>query len=192
MSLSAENFSADSLLLAAYLREDMSVWKEYVDTPSKLPTINSRLLYSYGYCGYLVAEAKKDGKEALLPEAKRHVQRFKAQVEAAKGKLPVGHYEMYRSAVSVYELRLHESVHPVQAMRLAQEATRLAPDDPLTLAYYGTCLFYAPRPFGSKKEALVWFEQAKKRFDDNAYRFCWVREATEMYINQCHEKLKKH
>ena len=184
ISLSAENFSADSTLLAAYQRKDMSVWREYVSSFSNDRRLTTKdLLYEYGYCGYVVDRDKANA----LP----YVKRFRSMVEAAKNHLPAGHYHMYMSAVYVYELRLHESIHPVKAMNLAKEAVKLAPEDPLILAYYGTCLFYAPSPFGSKKEALIWFERAKTRFKGEDYRFCWVREATEMYIEQCYEKLKK-
>ena len=180
----------DSVLFAAYQHEDMTVWKNHLESPSLLqPFTPSALLYEYGYCGYIVAEAKKEGKETLMPEAKRRVQQFKAHVEALKDQLPVGHYEMYLSAVYVYELRLHESIHPFKSMSLAKEATKLAPNDPLVLSYYGTCLFYAPKPFGDKAEALKWFEKAQKRFTGARWKYCWVREANEMYIRQCHEKL---
>ena len=180
----------DSVLFAAYQREDMTVWKEAISRQAS--AVSSRtLLYEYGYCGYIVAEAKKEGKEALLPEAKRYVHQFKAHVEAAKEQLPTGHYQMYLSAVYVFELRLHESIHPLKSMSLAKEATKLAPNDPLVLSYYGTCLFYAPKPFGNKAEALRWFEKAQKRFTSSQWKYCWVREANEMYIRQCHEKLKK-
>ena len=189
--LTANPYYTDSVLFAAYQREDMSVWKEYIDASPQPSTLNTQLLYRYGYCGYLVAEAKKEGREALLPEAKKQVQHFKSAIINHNSQLPKGHYEMYLSAVYVYELRLHESIHPLKAMNLAKEATQLAPDDPLTLSYYGTCLFYAPKPFGSKQEALLWFERAKRCFRDSRYRFCWVRDATEMYIEQCREKLKK-
>ena len=167
----------------------MSVWKEYIDNFSTFNFQLSTLLYEYGYCGYIVAEAKKEGKEALLPEAKRYVQLFREHVEAQKGQLPAGHYEMYLSAVMVYELRLHIAIRPIKAMSLAKEATRLAPEDPLVLSYYGTSLFYAPKPFGSKSEALTWFEKAEEHFRDPQWNYCWVREATKMYIRQCHEKL---
>lgn len=183
MTLSAGTFSVDSVLLDAYRKEDMSVWKEYVDS-------HSLLAYEYGYCGYIVAEAKKEGKENLLPAAKKYVQHFKSEVSKQKSQLPAGHYEMYLSAVYVYELRLHESIHPVKAMSLAKEAVKQAPDDPVVLSYYGTCLFYAPSPFGSKKEALMWFERAQKGFADEVYRFSWMRVANEMYINQCKDKLQ--
>lgn len=181
----------DSVLFAAYQREDMKVWKEYLASPAFLASSTSSLLYEYGYCGYIVAEAKKEGKEALMPEAKRCVQQFKAHVESAKEQLPTGHYQMYLSAVYVFELRLHESIHPFKSMSLAKEATKLAPNDPLVLSYYGTCLFYAPKPFGNKAEALQWFERADKRFKGSKWRFSWVREANSMYIRQCHEKLGK-
>lgn len=180
----------DSVLFAAYLREDMSVWKAYVESQESRD--DSFLLYAYGYCGYIVAEAKKEGTaEGLRQEAKRRVAQFKAHVETQGNKLPKGHYEMYMSAVYVYELRLKESIHPVKAMNLAKEAVRLAPNDPLVLSYYGTCLFYAPSPFGSKAEALEWFMRAQTHFAAPEYRFCWMRDANEMYIRQCHEKLKK-
>ena len=189
ITLSAQTSVADSVMLDAYLRENMSVWKEAVSHQQPAISVQT-LLYEYGYCGYIVAEAKKEGKEALMPEAKRCVQQFKSHIINLKPQLPAGHYEMYLSAVYVYELRLHESIHPVKAMSLAKEAVKLAPEDPLTLSYYGTCLFYAPKPFGSKKEALEWFERAKVLFEGDAYRFCWVREATEMYITQCKEKIE--
>ena len=188
LSLSAH--VPDSVLFAAYQREDMSVWKEHLDTAFLSPfTFHlSSLLYEYGYCGYIVAEAKKEGKEALLPEAKQCVQNLKSSIINHKSQLPAGHYEMYMSAVYVFELRLHESIHPIKAMNLAKEATRLAPTDPLVLSYYGTCLFYAPKPFGSKQEALEWFTKAQTYFQDPKWRFCWVRDANEMYIRQCHDK----
>ena len=184
---------SDSLLFDAYQREDMSCWREYIDS-ARFEISDCRLqilLYEYGYCGYIVAEAKKEGKEDLLPEAKQCVENFKSQISNLKSSLPAGHYEMYLSAVYVYEMRLHESIHPVKAMSLAKEATQLAPNDPLVLSYYGTCLFYAPKPIGSKAEALTWFEKAKAFFKGEQWRYCWVREANEMYIRQCHEKLKK-
>lgn len=191
ISLSAQVTDRD--LLDAYHREDMSIWKTYVDSvmANRLLVTGDYLLYEYGYCGYIVAEAKKEGKESLLPEAKRYVKQYKQHVEALKNQLPKGHYEMYQSAVYVYELRLHESIHPFNAMSLAKEATKLAPNDPLVLSYYGTCLFYSPKPFGSKSDALKWFEKAQPLFGDEQYTYCWVRKANEMYIQQCHDKLKK-
>jgi len=196
--LLAVTMMSDSVLFEAYGREDMEVWKELVasdvsgDAPIASSVQFSTLLYEYGYCGYIVAEAKKEGREALLPEAVGQVQQFRRHVEASKGQLPPGHYEMYMSAVYVYELRLHESIHPVKSMNIAKEATRLAPGDPLVVSYYGTCLFYAPKPFGNKQEALQWFEKAKELFVGDEWQYCWVRQANEMYIQQCHEKLKKH
>ena len=191
ISLSAQVTDRD--LLDAYHREDMSIWKTYVDSvmANRLQVTGDYLLYEYGYCGYIVAEAKKEGKESLLPEAKRYVKQYKQHVEELKNQLPKGHYEMYQSAVYVYELRLHESIHPFNAMSLAKEATKLAPNDPLVLSYYGTCLFYSPKPFGSKSDALKWFEKAQPLFGDEQYTYCWVRKANEMYIQQCHDKLKK-
>ena len=182
MTLSAQDFSADRGLFDAYQREDMSVWEEYLGNRQPSAVSHQTLIYEYGYCGYIVAEAKKEGKEALLPKAKRYVQQFRSDVEAAKGSLPAGHYEMYMSAVMVYEMRLHIAIRPVKAMSLAKEATKLAPKDPLVLAYYGTSLYYAPAPFGSKKEALQYFKQAKELFQGPQWEYCWVRKATEMYI----------
>jgi len=179
LSLSAQS---DRDLLSAYQREDMSVWQAYVDTiTNNLSPIT--LSYEYGYCGYIVSKDKE--------AAKPYVARFKQHLEAQKASLPAGHYEIYRSAVYVYELRIHESFHPIKAMSLAKEATRLAPSDPVVLTYYGTCLFYAPKPFGSKAEALRWFEKAEPIFQDPRYQYSWLREANTMYIEQCQQKIKK-
>ena len=159
--------------MIAYQRQDMSVWQTYVDK-------NTDLLYEYGFCGYIVDKDKQ--------AAKPYVQRFRQHVEAQQSQLPAGHYEMYLSAVYVYELRLHASFHPVKAMSLAKEAVSKAPNDPLTLSYLATSLFYAPKPFGSKKEALQLFEKAQTYFRDPKWQYCWVREANEMYIRLCHDK----
>ena len=179
MSLSAQS---DRDLFDAYMREDMSVWKAYIDDVQRDNVQGTKdLTYEYGYCGYIVA----NDKEAAKP----YVKRFKEHVEAQRETLPVGHYEMYQSAVYVYELRLKESIHPIKAMSLAKEATRLAPEDPIVLSYYGTCLFYAPKPFGSKQEALLYFKRAEVNFHASEWDYCWIREATLMYIRQCQEKL---
>jgi hypothetical protein len=174
MSLSAQS---DRDLLNAYLREDMSVWKEYVDK-------NVDLSYEYGYCGFIVSKDKE--------AAKPYVARFKSHISHLKSQMPVGHYEMYLSAVYVFELRLHESIHPVKAMSLAKDAVKLAPKDPIVLSYYGTCLFYAPKPFGSKEEALTWFRKAEPLFEQPQYEYSWMKKANQMYIDQCLEKLKKN
>lgn len=173
LSLSARSFVADGDLLNAYLHNDMQVWKAHVDTVVDLP-------YEYGYCAALM---DKD-KEAAKP----YVQRFRQHVEAAKKTLPKGHYEMYMSAVYVYELRLHESFHPVKSLDLAREAVKLAPNDPMTLTYCGTALFYAPKPFGNKKEALGLFIKAEQLFQGKQWYNCWWRPAAMMYIAQCYDK----
>ena len=180
MSLSAQT---DRDMLDAYQKQDMSVWQTYLDTLNTNSLSTNSLIYEYGYCGYIV---DKD-KEAAKP----YVARFRKHVEAQKASLPKGHYEMYMSAVYVYELRTHESFHPAKAMSLAKQATKLAPSDPLVLSYYGTSLFYAPKPFGSKQEALTYFEKAERYFRNPKWKYCWVREATLMYIDQCKEKLHK-
>lgn len=173
ISLSARSFVADGDLLNAYLHNDMPAWKAHVDTVVDLP-------YEYGYCAALL----ESDKTAALP----YVKRFKEHVEAAKTSLPKGHYEMYMSAVYVYELRLHESFHPVKSLELAREAVKLAPYDPMTLTYCGTALFYAPKPFGNKKEALELFLKAEQLFQGETWYNCWWRPAAMMYIAQCYDK----
>ncbi len=179
LSLSAQT---DRDLLDAYQREDMTLWKAYVDTLNTHSLNTNSLLYEYGYCGYVLEYDK--------PHATPYISRFRAHVQAQRENLPLGHYEMYMSAVYVYELRSKISIHPLKAMSLAKEATKLAPSDPLVLSYYGTCLFYAPKPFGSKREALEWFERAEQLFHAPQWKDCWVRAANTMYIGQCKEKLK--
>ena len=180
LSLSAQSFVADGELLSSYLANEMAVWKNYVDSSA----VNAHLLaYEYGYCAALM----ETDKEAAKP----YVQQFSRHVKALRSVLPAGHYEMYMSAVYVYELRLHLSFHPATSLSLAREAVRLAPDDPMTLSYCGTALFYAPKPFGDKKEALRLFLRAEQGFRAPEWYNCWWRPAAMMYIAQCYAKQKK-
>ena len=182
LSLSAQSFVADGELLHAYLHNDMQAWKAHIDSMFNVqcPMSNHTLAYEYGYCAALLDQDKE--------AAKPYVQRFRQHVEAAQKTLPKGHYEMYMSAVYVYELRLHESFHPVKSLDLAREAVKLAPNDPMTLTYCGTALFYAPKPFGNKKEALQLFHKAEQLFQDQQWYNCWWRPAAMMYIAQCYDK----
>ncbi len=162
----------------------MPVWKTYIDSLSKPPLqiaeAEKLLLYEYGYCA-AVMDANKTA-------AQSSVRRFKQHVEKATGHLHAGHHEMYMSAVYVYELRLKESFHPVQSLRLARKAVDLAPEDPITLTYCGMALFYAPKPFGDKKEALQLFLRAEQHFRAQEWYNCWLRPAAMMYIAQCYDK----
>lgn len=173
---------SEKQLCDAFLTNNMPVWKQYIDSCaglSPLASSHSPLSIEYGYCGAMM----NVDKEAAKP----YVRQYRAHVEAAKD-LPAGHYEMYMSAVYVYELRLHESFHPAKSLSLARAAVEKAPNDPLTLTYCGTALFYAPKPFGSKSEALELFLKAEKLFQDPKWHDCWWRPAALMYIAQCYDK----
>lgn len=172
MSLSAQTTAADRDLYDAYKAEDMSIWKTYIDTAEVTPSL---LSYEYGYCGAMV-----DCKDST---AITYLQRFRRHIETLRDHLPAGHYEMYLSAVYVYELRLHVSFHPVTAMSLAKEALKKAPEDPMTICYYATSLYYAPKPFGDKNKAKNLFEQAKEKFQDPAYQYCWWEPFCELHLS---------
>ena len=180
MSLSAQSFVADRDLLDAYLQNNMPVWKVYIDTAQVTPHL---LAYEYGYCGALLDTDKEN--------ASPYVSKFRKHVTQLENELPAGHYAMYMSAVYVYELRLHESFHPVKALNLARNAVEQAPKDPFTLTYCGTALFYAPSPFGNKSEALELFLKAAESFQNDEWYNCWWRPAALMYIAQCYEKKGK-
>ena len=180
LSLSAQSFVADRALLDAYLNNDMSVWKNHIDTASVTPHL---LAYEYGYCAALLDTDKE--------HASPYVEQFRNHIARLKDVLPPGHYEMYMSAVYVYELRLHESFHPIKGLSLARDAVQLSENDPMTLSYLGTALFYAPQPMGSKTEALELFRKAEELFQDPKWYNCWWRPATLMYIAQCYEKKGK-
>ncbi len=173
MSLSAQTTAADRDLFDAYKAEDMSIWKTYIDTAAVTPAL---LSYEYGYCG-----AMTDSKDST---ALTYIQRFRRHIECLKDQLPAGHYEMYMSAVYVYELRLHASFHPVTAMTMAKEAVNKAPEDPMTICYYATSLYYAPKAFGDKKKAKQLFEKAKEKFQTPAYLYSWWRPFCELHLSK--------
>ena len=169
------SFANDSLLLRAFLSEDLSLWQTRIDSgaPDFLP-------YEYGLCAFLV----DSDRQAAQP----YVHRFLQHIESQQSTLPPGHYAMYRSAVYIYQLRLHLSFHPARSYQLARRAVTEAPDDPFTLAYYATWLFFAPKPFGSKQQALTFFLSADQHFNLPDYRFCWWRPMVKLYIAQCYAK----
>ena len=176
-SLSAQDFRADRDLLDAYLRNDMPVWRQFIDSAQHTEHL---LIYEYGYCA---ARIETDGGGA-----RPFVKRFRRHVEMLKEQLPSEHYAMYMSAVYVYEMKIHESFHPLRALSLARDAVNKAPNDPLTLTHYGLTLFYAPKPVGNKREALRLFLKAEKIFADSSWENCWLRPAAQMYIAQCYDK----
>lgn len=177
ISLSALDFRADRDLLEAYLRNEMPVWRQYIDSAQHTEHL---LIYEYGYCA---ARIETDGGGA-----RPFVKRFRRHVEMLKEHLPAEHYAMYMSAVYVYELKLHESFHPLRALTMAREAVNIAPNDPMTLMHYGLTLFYAPKPAGNKREALRLFLKAEELFAAPEWENCWLRPAAKMYIAQCYDK----
>lgn len=183
--LHAQSFVADKNLLDAYLANDMSAWRAYIDAANWEQASDSErvhlLAYEYGYCAALM-DSDKTAAKPYVAQFHRHVEQMKTIV------LPKGHYEMYMSAVYVYELRLHESFHPVKSLDLAREAVKRAPTDPLTLTYCGMALFYAPKPFGNKKEALQLFLRAEEIFRAPEWYYCWWRPAAMMFAAQCYDK----
>lgn len=185
--LYAQSFVADGELLDAYLQNDMPVWRAYIDATdweSATDSVRAHLLaYEYGYCAALM-DSDKVAAKPYVAQFRRHVEHMSKEGHS----LPAGHYEMYMSAVYVYELRLHESFHPVKSLELAREAVKRAPSDPLTLTYCGMALFYAPKPFGNKKEALQLFLRADQIFRAPQWFFCWWRAAAMMFAAQCYDK----
>jgi len=183
-SLSAHDFSADRELLNAYLTDDMPVWKAYIDSLAAVGTqdaVLQSLPYEYGYCA---AQLDRDKELALT-----YTKLYKAHVEAAKELLPKGHYAMYVSSVYVYEMALRISLRPAKTLTLAKKAVKQSPDDPMVLNYYGMTLFYAPKAFGSKKEALDLFLRAVNAFEAPEWHHCWWRASAMMYVAQCYLKL---
>ncbi len=183
-SLFAQFSEADKDLMDAYLENNMSKWKSYIDAvPWKSATKQARLrcmAYEYGYCAAMMDVSKK--------QAAPYVERFKSHVEEMKPHLGAGYYDMYLSSVYAFEIMLGKSAHFVSTLKLANSAAEKQPNNPITLGYRANVLFYAPAGIGNKKEALVIFQKAEKIYRAPEWKYCWNRPATLLTIAQCYEK----
>lgn len=179
----------DSTLLQAYLREDMQLWRTYIntvcwekaDTLTRLQLLN----YEYGFAAYMV--------DRYPDEALPYLNRFRSHITSLESALTPARHATYLSAAYAYTFKLNNTrllSCALRSYRLAHRAVTLAPNDPLALTLLGNVYFYAPTILGGdKRRALHYFTQADSLMQSEPEaRLLWNYPALRLCIAQCYEK----
>lgn len=182
---------SEQQLLEAYLNEDMSVWKAYIDASDmqQLPADEQlRLLrYEYGFAAAMLSTDKAG--------AKAYIQRFGEHIEQAKSILSEALYNVYMSAYHTYSMRLTMNVfaHGKAIYKCADAAKEADPNEPMVWVAQGNIHFYAPRLMGGdKQKALEEYSRADSLFmlqEDCNTR--WELHAERRNREKCREYLQK-
>lgn len=182
---------SEQQLLDAYLNEDMSVWKAYIDASDmqQLPADEQlRLLrYEYGFAAAMLSIDKAN--------AKTYIQRFGEHIEQAKSILSEALYNVYMSAYHTYSMRLTMNVfaHGKAIYKCADAAKEADPNEPMVWVAQGNIHFYTPKMMGGdKRKALDEYNKADSLFmlqEDCNTR--WELHAERRNREKCKEYLQK-
>lgn len=176
-------------LYEAYTTRDMSVWENYIDSADwdRLDTEQRKQLlnYEYGFTAYMLG--------VDVEKSKQLIQRLETHIEQMKSALPEERYCVYLASVYTYRLALNKG----QLMKYAkivfsniQRAMEINPNDPFVLSMQGNVEFYSP--FGSKKEALVYYQKADSLYGVAGADYeRWNRRAVQMTYILCLHKLRR-
>ena len=176
-------------LYQAYITRDMSVWEHYIDSAdwNSLDTEQRKQLlnYEYGYSAYILGINVEEGKQCI--------QRFASHLEMMKSELPEERYCAYMASVQSYRLAMDKGQLMKYAKRVfsnIQRAMEINPNDPFVLSMQGNVEFYSP--FGSKKEALVYYQKADSLYGVAGTDYeRWNRRAVQMTYILCLHKLRR-
>lgn len=180
----------DRQLYDAYLRRDMQVWADYLDSirwQDADDEEKSRILvYEYGYVPYLYSVKDTAGcRKANL--------RYQRHIEAHKGVLPKADYLGHSSAASIYFFLQDKTRMGVvmSGKKMAEQAVQADTLNPLALYIRGNFYFHFPKLFGgSKSKALAYFLRAEREMEkDSRYRYHWMYAAVQLVAAQCYDKL---
>ena len=182
---------SEQQLLDAYLGEDMSVWKAYIDASEaqQLPADEQlRLLrYEYGFAAAMLSIDKAN--------AKAYIERFGKHIAQARPILSEALYNVYMSAYHTFSMRLTMNVfaHGKAIYKYAQAALDADPTEPMAWVAQGNIHFYTPKMMGGdKRKALDEYNKADSLFMlQPDYNTRWELYAERMNRDKCKEYLQK-
>jgi len=182
---------SEQQLLDAYINQDMSVWKAYIDAsdPQQLPADEQlRLLrYEYGFAAAMLSIDKSN--------AKAYIERLGKHIEQAKPILSEALYNVYMSAYHTFSMRLTMNVfaHGKAIYKYAQAAMDADPNEPMAWVAQGNIHFYTPKMMGGdKQKALEEYNKADSLFMlQEDYNTRWELYAERMNRQKCEEYLQK-
>ena len=182
---------SEQQLLDAYQREDMSVWKAYIDASDwqQLPADEQlRLLrYEYGFAAAMLTIDKAG--------AKAYIELFGEHIAQARPILSEALYNVYMSAYHTFSMRQTMNVfaHGKAIYKYAQAALDADPNEPMAWVAQGNIHFYTPRMMGGdKQKALEEYNRADSLFMlQEDYSTRWELYAERMNRKKCKEYIQK-
>lgn len=179
-------------MFQSYLKGDMGYWKGQIDSLRKIKSLSPEeekklIMYEYEYIGYLLGQKRNKEAAVYLPDAQQRLKRLLASSENA-------HLEALMSAFIGYEVGLSPYKAPFISSKCfdyAQNAIRMAPNEPWGFLQMANIKYYAPAVFGGSKEvSLNLFYQAKDRFQKmKSYENTWQYASLLRAIAQNYEAL---
>lgn len=167
----------------------MEVWDRYLHSVSfdtlSLSEQKRYLSYEYGYAAVAVDQD--------LTDADMHLADLASHIKALAPHMDQATHLTYRSSLAAYEAKRSSwkvVTKGLESYRLATEAYRLAPSDPFVMVLKANVEFYAPKPLGSKEQALAHYRAACHAYEqagDTAYNWLYVQ--ARMTAIQCLEKV---
>ena len=177
---------SDKDLFIAYLHSDMPAWDRYLHS-ERWDTLSLKEQLRYINYEYGDVATAIDAKQ---PDAKEHLEAFKAHIDALERILPEATYKTYLSSYCAYRAKLSTLEFVKQGLKaknLAMEAAQSDPTNPLALTLVGCIDFYAPAIVGGNKErALQTFKQTKRLLELSGDTINnWNYASVEMQLAMC-------
>lgn len=155
-------------LYEAWLQEDMTVWRNYLDS-AKWGTLSLAdqavyINYEYGYVALVADGQVKDETQARIDTFATHLQSLRYY-------LPSAPFMAYRAAECAF--RAQNSTMDLipmglKAQRLIASAFKYDKKDPFALTVAGVLDFYTPPLFGgSRTRAMHYFKEATRYYEQS-------------------------
>ena len=177
-------------LYDAYMRADLTVWAQYIDSvvwDIATPDERARLLnYEYGYAAHAVSLKQTDAAQRL--------EQFANHLEAHRTYLDSGVYYTYKASICSFRLSLEKKQIAKQIKGIydyVDSAMNISPNDPFVLTMQGNVEFFNPF-FGSKQKALKYYLKADSIYivHGDQYNYPrWNIRALQIPLLQSMEKL---
>lgn len=188
ISLSVAAQFTDKDLYDAYLRQDISLWDEFIETADfESMTVRQQLRflnYEYGYVAAAIG--------AQADDAEKHLAAFEKHIDEAT--LSESFRYTYQSAAAAYAITFNKSKFVAlgtKTIRYANRAVELDSLNPYALSLKANTCFYAPKVAGGdKQKALHYFLRAEQLFrETNCTTYNWNYRVAQLCVAQCYEKL---
>ena len=177
-------------LYEAWEKEDMSVWRHYLDSTQwgslSLADQAKYLNYEYGYVALVADGQVEDNKKARIDTFATHLVSLRYYLQSAP-------YMAYRAAECAFRAKCSTmDLIPMglKAQRLISSAFKYDKKDPFALTVAGVLDFYTPPLFGgSRTRAMHYFKEASKYYEQagdtvNNWNYKMAKTADTFFVTK--------